>query len=453
MNRFLRVCASAIGLAAAAGGALAAPILINFDTDANGAPVASGTAVNALYASLGVTFAREGALCSGTGSDIYANADQPPGFGSPPNVVTPCRPPTASDINDANYGVIHVILARNATQVCIDVRPDQPTHFGTLRVFDAADSLVATASSAPGSTQQVCASGLGIRGARIAGGSASAFARFDNLVVHFGGGPPTQGAYEGFIAFAAPTCSSTSGGSVRTGTRTGIWKTPAGGATSTRVDAVNGIVVAGPTDYAAAAGSGVQDYATFSATGLGPYPFTYTIQIATSVGGSVVSMSAAAVHCVADGLAGTSFWVGMAPPALENPQPASYQSGVAVTSGWSCVGPFVDVSFDGAARLRVPHGSGRADTAPVCGSWNTATGFGLLGNLNLLGTGTHSAQLYVNGQAFGGPVSFHVTAPAGEFIVGASKSTTAADFPAPGRTTTLIWQQSQQNFAIQSTVP
>ncbi len=73
--------------------------------------------------------------------------------------------------------------------------------------------------------------------------------------------------------------------------------------------------------------------------------------------------------------------------------------------------------------------------------------------MNLLGTGTHSAQLYVNGQAFGGPVSFRVTAPAGEFIVGASKFTTATDFPTPGRTTTLIWQQSQQNFAIESVEP
>ncbi|MBK9115562.1 MAG: hypothetical protein IPM22_07930 [Betaproteobacteria bacterium] len=50
-------------------------------------------------------------------------------------------------------------------------------------------------------------------------------------------------------------------------------------------------------------------------------------------------------------------------------------------------------------------------------------------------------------------MSFRVTAPAGEFLVGASKSTTATDFPTPGRTTTLIWQQSQQNFAIESVVP
>ncbi|MFO1315198.1 MAG: hypothetical protein U1F58_06300 [Burkholderiales bacterium] len=453
MKKSISFCASAIGLAAIAGGALAAPIRINFDTDANGGAVASGTVVNALYASLGVTFAHEGAACGGTGTDIYASADQPAGFGSAPNVVTTCRPPIASDINNADFGVIRVVLARNATQVCIDMRPDQSTNFGTLRIFDASDSLVATASSAPGVTQQVCASGLGIRGARIAGGSPTAYARFDNLVVHFGSGPPTQAYYDGFIAFAAPTCSSASGGSIGTGLRTAIWKTPAGGATSTRVDAVNGVVVAGPTDYAAAAGSGMQEFAGFAATGLGPYPFTYTIQIATSVGSAVVSVSTAAVHCVADGAAGTSFWVGMAPPALENPQPASYQSGVGVTSGWSCVGPFVDVSFDGAAKVRVPYGSARADTAPVCGSWNTATGFGLLGNLNLLGTGTHSAQLYVNGQAFGGPVSFRVTAPAGEFIVGASKSTTATDFPTPGRTTTLTWQQSQQNFAIESVVP
>ncbi len=59
MNKSTSLCASAIGLAAIAGGALAAPIRIDFDTDANGGAIAGGTVVNALYATLCVTFAHE----------------------------------------------------------------------------------------------------------------------------------------------------------------------------------------------------------------------------------------------------------------------------------------------------------------------------------------------------------------------------------------------------------
>ncbi|MEP7183321.1 MAG: hypothetical protein ABI886_14145 [Betaproteobacteria bacterium] len=37
--------------------------------------------------------------------------------------------------------------------------------------------------------------------------------------------------YDGFTAFSSPTCSSASGGSITTGSRTAQWSTPLGGAT------------------------------------------------------------------------------------------------------------------------------------------------------------------------------------------------------------------------------
>jgi hypothetical protein len=89
----------------------------------------------------------------------------------------------------------------------------------------------------------------------------------------------------------------------------------------------------------------------------------------------------------------------------------------------------------------------------VCGAGNTNTGFGLLFNFNYLGAGTHQAQLSVNGQAQGSPIQFTVTVPSGEFLTGASKEVTVSDFPTAGRTTTLIWQQSQQNYAVKSVTP
>jgi hypothetical protein len=139
--------------------------------------------------------------------------------------------------------------------------------------------------------------------------------------------------------------------------------------------------------------------------------------------------------------------------ALENPQPGSFQSGVGLLSGWSCQGPAIGIAIDGAAPINVPYGSSRGDTAGVCGAGNTNTGFGLLVNFNLLGTGVHSAQLFVNGAASGPATSFTVTVPVGEFLTGVSKQVTVNDFPVPGRTTILVWQQSQQNFAIQSVSP
>ena len=142
--------------------------------------------------------------------------------------------------------------------------------------------------------------------------------------------------------------------------------------------------------------------------------------------------------------------------SLENPQPGSFQSGIGLISGWSCQGSSISVSIDNGAQIPpifVPYGSSRPDTAGVCGAFNTNTGFGLLVNFNRLGNGTHTAQVLVNGVPQGTPTQFTVTAPAGEFLTGASGQITVPDFPSTGRTTTLIWQESQQNFAIRSVTP
>ena len=42
---------------------------------------------------------------------------------------------------------------------------------------------------------------------------------------------------------------------------------------------------------------------------------------------------------------------------------------------------------------------------------------------------------------------------AGEFLTGESKRITVPDFPLPGRSTVLVWQESLQNFAIESAGP
>jgi hypothetical protein len=138
--------------------------------------------------------------------------------------------------------------------------------------------------------------------------------------------------------------------------------------------------------------------------------------------------------------------------ALENPQPSSHQSGIGLISGWICPPVVqVQVAFDGGAKIGVPYGGARADTGSICGG-NINTGFGLLFNFNTLGAGSHSAVIYADGAALG-TARFTVTTLGSEFLTGVSKEVAVPDFPSAGRITTLIWQQSQQNFAVKSVTP
>lgn len=140
--------------------------------------------------------------------------------------------------------------------------------------------------------------------------------------------------------------------------------------------------------------------------------------------------------------------LGWAQSVLENPPPNGDASGIGLVSGWTCAGAgaVVEVAFNGGARMRVPAGGARADTLATCG--RSDTGFGLLLNFNLLGTGSHSAQLFVNGSAAGGPVTFRVTTLGSEFVRGAAATVDVPNFPVAGRTTTLRWQQASQNFVV-----
>ena len=120
--------------------------------------------------------------------------------------------------------------------------------------------------------------------------------------------------YDGYTAFSAPTCSTASGGSITTGTRTAQWSTPAGGATETRVDLLNGAPRFSPPSYPSPAGTGTQDFANFGASSLGAYPFTYTFEFTTGVGASMAGVSRASITCTGDGPGIATFAVGAIPP-------------------------------------------------------------------------------------------------------------------------------------------
>ena len=132
---------------------------------------------------------------------------------------------------------------------------------------------------------------------------------------------------------------------------------------------------------------------------------------------------------------------------LDNPQPASAQSGIGVLSGWLCAADSVVFAVNDTLELEAAYGTERLDTADECEETNT--GFGLLYNWNLLGTGEHTVTLVVDGNSLETlPVS--VTTLGAEFLTGATRETTVRDFPTDGESVRLVWQEAQQNFALAS---
>ena len=134
---------------------------------------------------------------------------------------------------------------------------------------------------------------------------------------------------------------------------------------------------------------------------------------------------------------------------LENPASGSYQSGVAVISGWACEANKVEFEIDGTRKLTASYGTGRADTQAICGDKDN--GFGLLYNMSLLGQGQHSLRLLVDDVEIA-QSEFIVTTLGQKFLKGASGEYSLPHFPEPGDYTDLRWDQSRQNFLIRDYV-
>lgn len=133
---------------------------------------------------------------------------------------------------------------------------------------------------------------------------------------------------------------------------------------------------------------------------------------------------------------------------LENPQPASYLSGITIFSGWACqpgtdIGR-VDVELDGS-RWQASYGTERLDTVGVCG--DTDNGWGLLFNVNRLGDGSHTVRALVDGSELG-RADFAVTTLGAEFLRGVGGTYRLMDFPKDGDSVVVTWQESLQNFVI-----
>ena len=130
---------------------------------------------------------------------------------------------------------------------------------------------------------------------------------------------------------------------------------------------------------------------------------------------------------------------------LENPGPNSFQSGIGVISGWVCEGDEVEIEIGDTGRQLAAYGTERADTLDACG--DTDNGFGLLFNWNLLGEGEHEVVAYVDDVELG-RATVRVTTLGVEFLRGVEGDCMVEDFPMPGATVTLEWQQNSRNFVI-----
>jgi len=135
---------------------------------------------------------------------------------------------------------------------------------------------------------------------------------------------------------------------------------------------------------------------------------------------------------------------------LENPRPVSFQSGIGVLSGWTCEAEVVELEINGESRLEAAYGTDRADTLESCGDRDN--GFGVLFNWNLLGDGDHTVRALADGAEFG-RATFTVTTLGEEFVEDAAGEAVAIDFPTPGSTVRLIWQEADQNFVPAAFIP
>ena len=118
-------------------------------------------------------------------------------------------------------------------------------------------------------------------------------------------------------------------------------------------------------------------------------------------------------------------------------------------SGWVCEAETVEIEIttEGGevGRHVTAYGTERMDTLGACG--DTANGFGLLFNWNLLGEGEHEVVAFVDGEELG-RATVRVTTLGVEFVRGVEGECVVEDFPMEGQTVTLEWQQNKQNFVI-----
>ena len=131
---------------------------------------------------------------------------------------------------------------------------------------------------------------------------------------------------------------------------------------------------------------------------------------------------------------------------LENPSLGSAQSGISAISGWACEAEKIVIELN-EVPMSATYGTEREPAVEqICG--HSDAGFGLLWNWNNLGAGTHTVRALADGVEFANTTVRVTTLGVSPFLRGLSGTFPIPDFPKPGETKRLRWEESLQNFVI-----
>ncbi len=171
------------------------------------------------------------------------------------------------------------------------------------------------------------------------------------------------------------------------------------------------------------------------------------------------TFSNAAVDDYKDSLTVTTDATGV----LENPSGNGYRSGIGVISGWVCAANAVEVRISDDSgmmqRQQVGYGTSRKDVqmAGVCDHDEDTVGFGLTYNFNHLDEGSYTIAAYADDTMIGMEQSFMVVhleefadSDEDRFLRDLAGMCAVEDFPMASDVTTLVWEQSIQNFVIEA---
>ena len=136
---------------------------------------------------------------------------------------------------------------------------------------------------------------------------------------------------------------------------------------------------------------------------------------------------------------------------LENPTGGRLYSGIGVISGWKCQAGELTVRFNGGEPVPLLYGAERNDVLDAGACDQAHVGFVTIWNWGNLGDGEHEAVAYDNGEEFS-RATFTVGSTGEEFLKGVSRQGLLENFPAPGETTVLEWNEATQHFEIRGVV-
>lgn len=131
---------------------------------------------------------------------------------------------------------------------------------------------------------------------------------------------------------------------------------------------------------------------------------------------------------------------------LGTPVDGETVSGVGVISGYHCTSTNIEVFVDGVSLGTAGAGTTLLGTQDVCG--RTDTGYSLLYAFNNLTNGQHVISVTADGVLFDSHTVTTFQSGGQPWLSDVSRTVTVPDFPQAGKSTTLKWTQSYQNFLI-----